>query len=121
VLSQAFTDTPGITSLSFWVANIDNWFPGASTGNNSVTVYWDGSQVFSLTNTTSQAYTQYSVNVTATGSDSVKFALSDAPGALLLDDVSVPSVPSVPDGGTTLSLLGLAIIGLAGLRRKLSL
>jgi hypothetical protein len=27
----------------------------------------------------------------------------------------------VPDGGTTLSLLGLAMVGLAGLRRKLSL
>jgi hypothetical protein len=27
----------------------------------------------------------------------------------------------VPDGGTTLSLLGLALVGLAGLRRKLSL
>ena len=31
------------------------------------------------------------------------------------------SVSQVPDGGTTLSLLGLAIAGLAGLRRKLSL
>jgi hypothetical protein len=31
------------------------------------------------------------------------------------------SATQVPDGGTTLSLLGLAIVGLAGLRRKLSL
>ena len=31
------------------------------------------------------------------------------------------SLTAVPDGGTTLSLLGLAIVGLAGLRRKLSL
>jgi hypothetical protein len=31
------------------------------------------------------------------------------------------SATQVPDGGTTLSLLGLAIAGLAGLRRKLSL
>lgn len=30
-------------------------------------------------------------------------------------------VSAVPDGGTTLSLLGLALVGLAGLRRKLSL
>jgi hypothetical protein len=37
---------------------------------------------------------------------------------LLLDNVGVNQVP---DGGTTLSLLGLAIVGLAGLRRKLSL
>jgi hypothetical protein len=31
------------------------------------------------------------------------------------------AVQQVPDGGTTLSLLGLAIVGLAGVRRKLSL
>jgi hypothetical protein len=31
------------------------------------------------------------------------------------------SLTAVPDGGTTLSLLGLALVGLAGLRRKLSL
>jgi hypothetical protein len=31
------------------------------------------------------------------------------------------AIVATPDGGTTLSLLGLAIVGLAGLRRKLSL
>jgi hypothetical protein len=30
------------------------------------------------------------------------------------------AIVATPDGGTTLSLLGLAIVGLAGLRRKLS-
>jgi hypothetical protein len=33
----------------------------------------------------------------------------------------VPPSLATPDGGTTLSLLGLALVGLAGLRRKLSL
>ena len=31
------------------------------------------------------------------------------------------AIVATPDGGTTLSLLGLALVGLAGLRRKLSL
>ena len=31
-----------------------------------------------------------------------------------------PSVVSVPDGGSTMSLLGFALLGVAALRRKLS-
>jgi hypothetical protein len=31
-----------------------------------------------------------------------------------------PTAVSVPDGGSTMSLLGLALLGLAALRRKLS-
>jgi hypothetical protein len=31
-----------------------------------------------------------------------------------------PTMVSVPDGGSTMSLLGLALLGLAALRRKLS-
>jgi hypothetical protein len=38
-----------------------------------------------------------------------------------LDDISVnPSGVGVPDGGSTVSLLGCALLGLAALRRKLS-
>jgi hypothetical protein len=36
-------------------------------------------------------------------------------------DAGTFAIQGTPDGGTTLSLLGLAIVGLAGLRRKLSL
>ncbi len=37
-----------------------------------------------------------------------------------LDDVSVePAGVGVPDGGSTVSLLGCALLGLAALRRKL--
>jgi protein with PEP-CTERM/exosortase system signal len=31
-----------------------------------------------------------------------------------------PTIESVPDGGSTVSLLGCALVGLAALRRKLS-
>jgi hypothetical protein len=31
-----------------------------------------------------------------------------------------PTMVSVPDGGSTMSLLGLALLGVAALRRKLS-
>lgn len=35
-------------------------------------------------------------------------------------DAPNEEVPGVPDGGTTVSLMGLALLGLAGLRRKLA-
>jgi hypothetical protein len=41
------------------------------------------------------------------------------PASASFDSFTVTSGASVPDGGTTLLLLGLAVAGLAGLRRKL--
>jgi hypothetical protein len=115
IVQSTITDVVGeVYSLSFWLAN-----PYVeATPDNSAEVYWNSAPIFSETNLTNQPYTQYTAFVTGTGSDQLQFALYDAPGVLLLDDVGVNQVP---DGGTTLSLLGLAIVGLAGLRRKLSL
>jgi hypothetical protein len=61
-------------------------------------------------------------NVTAsTSSTNLSFIFgTDASTAWFLDDVSVnPSGVGVPDGGSTVSLLGCALVGLAALRRKL--
>jgi hypothetical protein len=44
---------------------------------------------------------------------------SVVPASASFDSFTVTSGASVPDGGTTLLLLGLAVAGLAGLRRKL--
>jgi hypothetical protein len=41
------------------------------------------------------------------------------PASASFDSFTVTPEASVPDGGTTLLLLGLAVAGLAGLRRKL--
>ena len=43
-----------------------------------------------------------------------------AQGGATSTSVSVPNSVSVPDGGSTISLLGCALFGLAALRRKLS-
>jgi hypothetical protein len=49
---------------------------------------------------------------------SIRFSQSF--GQLYLDDISVnPAGLGVPDGGTTVSLLGCALLGLVALRRKL--
>src|SRR5437667_4988134 len=50
-----------------------------------------------------------------------QFVTQGLGGAWFLDDVSVnPAGVGVPDGGSTVSLLGFACLGLAALRRKLS-
>jgi hypothetical protein len=118
IVQSTITDVTGeVYSLSFWLAKVVYPLPGGPL-DNSAEVYWNGAPIFSETNLAPQAYTQYTAFVTGTGSDQLQFALFDNTGGLLLDNVGVNQVP---DGGTTLSLLGLAIVGLAGLRRKLSL
>lgn len=46
---------------------------------------------------------------------------ANPPGTFVNTAIDFTVSASAPDGGTTLALLGLAIAGLAGLRRKLSL
>jgi hypothetical protein len=63
---------------------------------------------------------KYQIPFFGTGSDQIFFAaggVSDALGGYL-DNVSVAS--SVPDGGTTAAMLGMAMASLALIRRKLS-
>jgi hypothetical protein len=55
-------------------------------------------------------------NVTAASASTL--ITFDAIGPLLLDGISVTPA-GVPDRGTTISLLGCALLGLAALRRKL--
>jgi hypothetical protein len=51
----------------------------------------------------------------------LKFVGTTGSGGSGPDDVGTFAIVSTPDGGTTLALLGLALVGLAGIRRKLSL
>jgi VPDSG-CTERM motif len=63
-------------------------------------------------------YTQYTFNVTASNaSTALRFSFGGR-GQQFLDDISVTPA-GVPDGGSTVSLLGCALLGVAVLRRKL--
>jgi hypothetical protein len=66
-------------------------------------------------------FTGYTFNVTASSpSTALQFEGFNIAGAWLLDDVSVnPRGVGVPDGGSTVCLLGFALLGLTALRRKL--
>jgi hypothetical protein len=104
-LSQTVTTTPGQDyRLSFWRYQDDGEPP------IGLTVYWDGTPVFSETDTGFQPYQQFSATVTGTGSDTVLFSSYNDPSFTYLDDVSLDPVPEP----SSLALLAGAALGLAG-------
>jgi hypothetical protein len=78
-----------------------------------------GSTVFSHIFAEPTGYTEFTFTFTAISTSSpIQFAVT---GLFFLDDISVnPTGVGVPDGGTTVSLLGCGLLGLTALRRKLS-
>ncbi len=117
-LTQSVATTPGASyTIDFWLAS--SLQPGSP---NSLVVTWGGSTILSLTNQSLFGYTEYTFTETAsTASTALLFNFTTSQGAWHLDDVSVnPAGVGVPDGGSTVSLLGCALLGLAALRRKLS-
>jgi len=118
-LTQSVATTPGASyTIDFFLAN-------TAPPPNSFLVSWGGSTIFSLTNQgSSTSYTEYTFTETASTASTAlhfQFVTQGLGGAWFLDDVSVnPAGVGVPDGGSTVSLLGFACLGLAALRRKLS-
>jgi hypothetical protein len=109
-LSQTLATTAGQSyTVDFWAA---------TNGGGQFQVLWGGSTVFSHLFAGPTGYTEFTFNVTAS-SASTPIQFQDLFGFLFLDDISVTPA-GVPDGGSTVSLLGCALLGLAALRRKLS-
>ena len=109
--------TPGTSYVvDFWLAtNI-----GPNT-NASVNVLWGGTTIFSRLFSSSQGYTQYTFTVPASSATTAlefQFSSSTLFAKVFLDDVSI-NPAGVPDGGSTVSLLGCALLGVTVLRRKL--
>jgi hypothetical protein len=113
-LSQTITDVAGQHY------NFSFWFNAVGDNPSDFSASWDGTQLLSLTNpTTGGVWTQYSYNVTGTGSDTLQFAFRDDPGYMALDNVSV----STSGGGTTpepssILLLGTGLLTLGGMARR---
>lgn len=108
VLGQSFATTVGQSyTVDFWAA---------TTSGGALSVL-GGSTVFNHIFAALTGYTEFTFTFTATSASSpIQFS---AAGFFFLDDISVTPT-GVPDGGTTVSLLGCALLGLVGLRRKLS-
>jgi VPDSG-CTERM exosortase interaction domain len=114
-LSQSVAVTSGTTyTIDFFAATSNVTSPFTLTVNF-------GGTVFSHLFTANTGYSEFTFNATPLGSSTNLSFVTTGAGffALHLDDISV--VPAgVPDGGSTVSLLGCALLGLAALRRKLS-
>jgi hypothetical protein len=110
VLRQSFSTTLGQSyTVDFWVA---------TKGGATLSVL-GGATVFNHIFAGSTGYSEFTFTFTAISAGSaLQFS---AAGFLFLDDINVqPAGVGVPDGGATASLLGCALFGLAGLRRRLS-
>jgi hypothetical protein len=112
LLSQTVADTAGQSYLlSFWR------YIGDGNPQTSMTVTWNGIQVFSELNTGPfNTYQNITAAVVGTGSDTLMFATVNDPNYTYLDNVSVSAVPE--PSTWVMMLLGFAGLGFMAYRRK---
>jgi hypothetical protein len=116
-ISQGVTTTPGTS----YVVNFFLACNSRNGGASSINVLWGGTSIFSHLFSSSQDFTEYTFTVTASSAITALEFQSAGTTDLFLDDISVnPAGVGVPDGGSTVCLLGCALLGLTALRRKLS-
>jgi VPDSG-CTERM motif len=108
-LGQSVATTQGQSyTVDFWAANLEAAALTVSAGTT----------VFNYLFTGATGYTEFTFTFVAQGASSLILFNVAAQNFLFLDDISVNPV-GVPDSGTTVSLLGCALLGLTAARRKL--
>jgi hypothetical protein len=109
-IGQTLATTPGQVYL------IDLWAAAPMIQGGSLFVFWNGIPAAGFAQSSVTPYEELCPSVIAT-SASTTLLFEVTRGRILLDDISVNRF--VPDGGSTVSLLGCALLGLAAFRRKL--
>lgn len=114
-ISQNIATTAGsIYQIDFWLSN-----PFGGTPSD-FTVKWGGVTIFSLTDPPVFGYTEYTLNaVGLAGTTALEFDGRQDPTAFFLDDISVNAV-GTPDSGSTVVLLGAAMIVVGLLHRRIT-
>ena len=112
-LSQTLSTSAGQAYIvDYWLA------ANGGSYRNEFTVSWNGTLLNSIVNSAAFSFTEFTFNVTGTGTDTLTFGMAHPTGAWGLDDVSVtPSVTQTPIP-PALWLIGSALAGVAGLRRR---
>jgi hypothetical protein len=114
-VSQTLTDVSGATyNLSFWLSE-------NTAGGQAYQVSWDGTLLLNQNDVSNPTYSEFSYNVTATGSDVLQFEGYSNTGYNYLDDVDVDFVSgpanSVPEPAS-LALFCSALAGVGFIRRR---
>jgi hypothetical protein len=113
VLSQTFSDVAGQQLL------VSGWVAGDGSSPSDVRFIFDGTTYVSMNPIPNQAWTEYSFDVTATGTDTFGVAFTDGRSFAGLDSFSVTNVSAVPEPSTwAMMILGFAGIGFMAHRRK---
>ena len=119
-ISQTFATTSGaFYTLTFFYRVNDT----TAQANNAFNVLWNGVSIggglFPQFNV-NPGFGTFTFHLQATGAlTTLEFEGYNNPSFDFIDNVSVTRGTGVPDGGTTVSLLGCALLGLVALRRRL--
>lgn len=104
ILSQTFADTLGQT------LRVSGWVNAGGDSNSDLGFNFNSTSLMYLTDPATQGWTQYTFNVTGTGSDTFSLNFRDDPGFISLDNFSV--VSGVPEPATwAIFLIGFGGIG----------
>ena len=111
-LSQTLATNAGtLYDIHFWLNMND-------LSNSTVTLSWNGTQIFNQSDLPATGWTEFSLAETASSDATLlSFGLRQAPSWSGLDDVVVTAATLVPEPGSLL-LLGTSLLGLGLLRRR---
>ena len=115
LIIQSVATTPGASyTIHFSLAH-------TGSGQSFVNSFFGDVRLLVLENQPPFGYNEFTFTATAaTASTALDFGyFQNEEGEYIVDDVSVtPAAQGVPDAGSTLPLLGFAVLSLATLRRK---
>ena len=117
-ISQNLVTEPGATyTLSFFLTDT------LAVAPNNFIASFGGMTVFSLTNVNTAVLGTFTFNLVATSTVTpLQFGFRNDRAYWYIDDISVQRIsgPGVPDSGSTLVILGIALVVIEGVRRKLA-